>query len=335
MSRIALFAAAISMAWVLPAAAHAPGQPGHAAAHVPGYPAKTVRVVLPFPAGGTTDVLARLLSQKMSESWGKPVIVDNRPGAGGAIAAELAARALPDGHTVFLGTIGDMAVNPSLMAKLRYDPEKDFSPVGLLGVTPLVLVVHPSLSIRSVGELIDAARAKPGWLSYLSVGEGSSQHLAGEMFRKLTRTEIVHVPYNGGAPQVTALLAGQEPQFGFVVLATALPHIRQGKLQALAISTGKRTRLLPDVPTLQEAGLQGFDIAPWFGTFVPVGTSREIVNFLSAENARIVRSPEVSGQLANLGIEETLSSPEELSHYLLAEIAKFRKLIEEAGIAKK
>ena len=177
---------------------------GAAGAQVAGYPARPARIVVPFPPGGTTDLLARLLArllaQKMADAWGKPVVVDNRPGGGGAIAAELVARAAPDGHTIFLGTSGDMSVNPGLVRKLAYDPEKDFDPVGLLAVAPLLLTVHPSLPVRSVRELIDAARAKPGSLSYLTVGDGSAAHLAGETFKKVTGTDIVHVPYKGGAP---------------------------------------------------------------------------------------------------------------------------------------
>ena len=191
------------------------------AAQVAGFPSKPARIVVPFPPGGTTDLLARLLAQKMSDAWGKPVVVENRPGGGGAIAAEGVARAAPDGHTMFLGTSGDMSVNPGLVKKLAYDPEKDFDPVGLLAVAPLLLITHPAFPARSVKELIDAAKAKPDGLSYLTVGDGSAAHLAGEMFKKATGTGIVHVPYKGGAPQVAALLAGQEPQFGFVVMGRA------------------------------------------------------------------------------------------------------------------
>jgi tripartite-type tricarboxylate transporter receptor subunit TctC len=305
-----------------------------AAAQVAGYPSKQTRIVVPFPAGGSTDLLARLMGQKMSEAWGKPVVVDNRPGGSGSIAAEFVARSAPDGHTIFLGTSGDMSVNPSLMRKLGYDAEKDFDPVGQLALSPLVVTTHPSLPIRSVKELLDTARAKPGSLSYLSVGEGSAAHLAGEMFKKATATDIVHVPYKGGAPQVAAMLAGLEPQFGFVVMGTAMPHLQAGKLRALALTTGRRARLLPDVPTLAELGLPGFDIGNWFASFVPVGTPKEIVAFLNAENARILRLPDVAARMSDLGFETTLSSPEELARHLASEIAKYRKVIADAGIAR-
>ena len=304
-----------------------------ATAQVAGFPSKAVRIVVPFPPGGTTDILARLMSQKMSDAWGKQVVVENRPGAGGAIAAEFVARSAPDGHTIFLGTSGDMSINPSLVKKPSYDPEKDFEPVGLLALTPLLLVTHPSLPVRSVKELIDAAKAKPGSLSNLSVGEGSAAHLAGEMFRKSTGTNIVHVPYKGGGPQVAALLAGQEPQFGFVVMGTAKPHLQSGKLRVLGISTAKRSSLFPDVPTMAEMGLPGFDIANWFAAVVPAGTPKEIVAFLNTENARILKLPDVAARLADMGFETTLSSPEELARHLGSEIVKYRKVIAEAGIA--
>ncbi|MFN0305516.1 MAG: Bug family tripartite tricarboxylate transporter substrate binding protein [Burkholderiales bacterium] len=302
-------------------------------AQVPGYPAKLTRIVVPFPPGGTTDALARILSQKMTDSWGKPVVVENRPGGGGAIAAESVAKSTPDGHTMFLGTTGDMSVNPSLVRKLSYDPERDFIPVGLLAVTPLLLITHPSLPVQSVKELIDAAKAKPGSLSHVSVGDGSAGHLAGEMFKKLTQTDIVHVPYKGGGPQVTALLGGQEPQFGFVVSSTARPHVLSGKLRALAVSSAKRSPFFPDVPALVELGLPGFDFDNWFGMFLPAGSPKEIAAFINTECARILKLPDVALRLVEMSFETALSSPDELSRYLSAEIAKYRKVIAEAGIA--
>ena len=302
-------------------------------AQVPGYPSKLTRIVVPFPPGGTTDALARILSQKMTDAWGKPVVVENRPGGGGAIAAEFVAKSAPDGHTMFLGTTGDMSVNPSLVRKLPYDPERDFLPVGLLAVTPLLLITHPSLSVQSVKELIDAAKAKPGSLSHVSVGDGSAGHLAGEMFKKLTQTDIVHVPYKGGGPQVTALLGGQEPQFGFVVTSTARPHLLSGKLRALAVSSAKRSPFFPDVPTLVELGFPGFDFANWFGMFLPAGSPKEVAAFINTESARILKLPDVAARLVEMSFETALSSPDELTRYLAAEIAKYRRIIAEAGIA--
>jgi tripartite-type tricarboxylate transporter receptor subunit TctC len=296
-----------------------------------GYPSKPVRLVLPFPPGGSTDTLARLLGQKLSDSWGKPVIVDNKPGAGGAIAADHVARAAPDGYTIFVGTIGDMAINPSLGQKLAYEPEKDFTAVGLLALTPLVLVTHPSLPANSVKELIDLAKAKPGLVSYLSVGPGSSQHLSGELFRKVTGTSIVHIPYKGGAPQTTALLAGQEQQFGFVVIGTALPHIQSGKLRALGISSTRRSAALPEVPTLDESGLPGFDTTPWYGLFAPTGTPKDIVAMVNAESTRAIKLPDVASRLTQLGFELAPSSPQALAAFLQSEITKYRKIIQESG----
>ncbi|MFN0161442.1 MAG: Bug family tripartite tricarboxylate transporter substrate binding protein [Burkholderiales bacterium] len=305
-----------------------------AGAQPAGYPSKQARIVVPFPAGGSTDLLARMMAQKMTEAWGRPVVVENRPGGGGSIAAEFVARSAPDGHTIFLGTSGDMSVNPSLMRKLGYDAQKDFDPVGQLALSPLVVTTHPTLTIHSVKELIDTARQKPGSLSYLSVGEGSAAHLAGEMFKQATGTDIVHVPYKGGAPQVAALLAGQEPQFGIVVMSTVIPHLKVGKLRAIALTTGRRARLLPDLPTLAESGLPGFDIGNWFASFVPAGTPREIVAFLNAENSRILRLPDVAARMSDLGFETILSSPEELARFLASEIAKYRKVINDAAIPR-
>jgi tripartite-type tricarboxylate transporter receptor subunit TctC len=296
------------------------------------FPAKPMRLVLPFPPGGSTDILARLIGQKMSESWGKPVIVDNRPGGSGAIAAEAAAKSLPDGHTVYLGTLGDIAINPSLFRKLPYDPEKDFAPVGLLAVTPLLLVTHPSLPTLSIKELIDAAKAKPGSFSFLSVGEGSTQHLAGELFKRLSGTDMVHVPYKGGAPQATALLGGQERQFGFMVMGTAIPYVHNRRLRALGISTAKRSPALPDVPTLNEAGLPGFETGPWYALFVPANTPKEVIGMLNAETARILKLADVAARLTELGFELTPSSPEELGRYVTSEIAKYRKIVQDSGI---
>ncbi len=303
-------------------------------AQVPGYPSKLARIVVPFPPGGTTDALARILSQKMTEAWGKPVVVENRPGGGGAIAAESVARSAPDGHTIFLGTSGDMSVNPSLVRKLAYDPERDFTPVGLLAFTPLLLITHPSLQVQSMKELIDMAKARPGKLSHLSVGDGSAAHLAGEMLSKIAQIDIVHVPYKGGAPQVAALLGGQEPQFGFVVTSTAKPHLQAGKLRALAVSSAKRSKFFPDVPTLAELGVPGIDIGNWFGMFLPAGSPKEIATFLNAENERILKLPDVAARLVEMSFETALSSPEDMARYLAAEIAKYKKIIAETGIAQ-
>jgi tripartite-type tricarboxylate transporter receptor subunit TctC len=308
------------------------GAASSATAQVAGYPSKLVRIVIPFPPGGTTDALARILSQKMTDAWGKPVVVENRPGGGGAIAAESVARSASDGHTIYLGTSGDMSVNPSLVRKLSYDPERDFMPVGLLAFTPLLLITHPSLPVQSVKELIEAAKARPGKFSHVSVGDGSAAHLAGELFRKFAQVDIVHVPYKGGAPQVTALLGGQEPQFGFVVTSTAKPHLQAGKLRALAVSSAKRSSFFPDVPSLAELGMPGIDIGNWFGMFLPAGSPKEIAAFLNAENQRILKLPDVAARLIEMSFETSLSSPEELTRYLAAEIAKYRKIIADTGI---
>ncbi|MBI3915637.1 MAG: tripartite tricarboxylate transporter substrate binding protein [Betaproteobacteria bacterium] len=302
-----------------------------AAGQVAPFPVKPIRMVVPFPPGGTTDILARVLGQKMADNWGKTVVVDNRSGGSGVIAAEIVAKATPDGHTVFAGTTSEMATNPSLFRKLPYSVEKDFAPVALAATAPLVLVAHPSLPARSVRELIDLARARPGTLSYASVSNGSPQHLSGEMLKRLSGIEIVHVPYRGGGPATTALLGGHEVKFGFVATAPVMPHVRAGKLRALAVSTAKRSRAAPDVPTLQEAGVKDFDTSVWFAFFVPAGTPQHVIGALHAEITRILKLPDVTERLTGLGLEITLSSPEALTRFVRLETLKYRRIIEASG----
>lgn len=297
----------------------------------PGYPSRPMRLVLAYPPGGVTDVLARLLAQKLSERLGKPVVVENRPGGNGVIATEMAAKSAPDGLTLFMGTIGEMAINPHLQ-KVSYSPEKDFAPVAMLAVSPLVVVVHPSMPVKSYRDLVAFAKANPGKLSYLSVGEGSAQHLSGEIVKHAAGIDIVHVPFKGGPPQVVALLAGQDPQFGFVTLGSAIPHIQSGKLRALAVSTESRVSLLPEVPTLREEGLADFDTGSWFALFVPTGTSAGIVNVLRVEATRVVQMPDVRARLAEAGLEVRTGSPEQLGRFVRSENDKYRQAIKDAGM---
>ena len=296
------------------------------------FPSKPVKIVVAFAPGGTTDTMARILSQKLSDAWGKPVVVENKPGGGGAIAAEYAARSAADGHTIFLGTIGEMAINPSLENKLNYDPQKDFAPVAKLAVTPLLLVTHPNLSVKSVKELIDLAKSKPESVSFLSPGQGTSQHMSGEIFKKMTGVKIVHVPYKGGAPQTIALLAGQEIQFGFVAMGNVLPSVQSGKLKAIAVSNANRSKFLPDVATIEESNLPGFNTAPWMAFFVPASTPKEIIQTINTDSLKILMQPDVKDRLTQLGFELTPSSPMELGSFLQSEILKYRTVIDDLGL---
>lgn len=295
-----------------------------------GFPDKPIRMLVPFAPGGNTDILARAVGLKMSENWGKSVVVDNRAGGSGVIAAEIVARATPDGHTVFVASTGEVAINPSLFRNLPYSVEKNFAPVTLGTVSPLLVVTHPSSPTKTIKELLDLAKAGPKTLSYASVGTGSPQHLSGELFKMLTGADIVHVPYKGGAPATNALL-GNEVSFGFVGMGPVIPQVRGGKLRALAISTAKRSPVLAEIPTLQEAGIKDFDTTIWFAFFVPAGTPKLVVTRLNAEIGRILRLPDVNERLTGLGLEVTPGSPEELTRFVRQEAAKYRKIIEVSG----
>jgi tripartite-type tricarboxylate transporter receptor subunit TctC len=301
-----------------------------AAGAMPAYPDKPIRMLVPFAPGGNTDILARAVAQKMTDSWGKSVVVDNRPGGSGLIAADIVVKAAPDGYTVFVASTGEVAINPSLIRKLPYNPEKDFLPVTLGTVSPLLVVTHPSSPAKTIKELIDLAKSKPRTLSYASVGTGSPQHLSGELFKILTGADVVHVPYKGGAPATNALL-GNEVSFGFVGMGPVIPQVKSGKLRALAISTAKRSPALSEIPTLQEAGLKGFDTTIWFAFFVPAGTPKNVIAALNHEIGRILRLPDVNERLTGLGLEVVPSTPEELTRFVRSETAKYRKIIEDSG----
>ncbi len=295
------------------------------------FPARPIRMLVPFAPGGNTDILARAVSPKMNESWGKAVVVDNRPGGAGVIATEIVATATPDGHTILVASTGEVAVNPSLFRKLPYDVNRDFAPVTLGTISPLLLVKHPSFPPRTVKELIEHSRAKPGAYAYASVGVGSPMHLSGELFKMTTKTQITHVPYKGGAPATAALLGGQEAQFGFVGMGPVLPHVKAGRLQALAISTAKRSPLVPEVATLQEQGVKDFDTSIWFAFFVPAKTPKAVVGKLNAELVRILRLADVNRFLTNTGVEIAPGSPAELARFVKSETEKYRKIIKVSG----
>jgi tripartite-type tricarboxylate transporter receptor subunit TctC len=293
------------------------------------YPTRGIRIVTPFPAASVTDVLARPIAQKLSEAWGQSVVVDNRAGAGGIIGAEMVAKAAPDGYTLLLGTNGTNAINQSLYAKLPYDADKSFAPVTIVTNSYLLLVVHPSVPVKSVKDLVALAKAKPGQLTFGSGGSGTTPHLAGELFRAMANVEIVHVPYKGSPQSTLDLLAGRISMI-FASAATSLPHARVGKLRVVAMSGAKRDPGLADVPTISESGVPGFEAEPWFGVFAPAGTPAPIVKQLSTEIGRIVALPDVKGQYETLGMAATSSTPEAFQAYVRTEIAKWGKVVKAA-----
>jgi len=311
------------------AAAAAFGSWGSALAQT--YPVRTVRVIVPFPPGGAIDALGRILAQKMSEQWGQPFIVENRAGASGIIGTEIGAKAASDGHTLTMGAVSTHAINVALHKKLPYDPVKDFSPVAFVAVVPNLLVVNPALAVRSAGDLIALARQKPGTLSYASAGAGTTLHLSGELLKSMARIDIVHVPYKGSGPAVTDVIAGQVPIM-FDSITSSLPHVKAGKLRALGITSATRSSALPEVPTIAESGLPGYEMNPWFALFAPAGTPQPVITKLNAEVARIVALPDVKERLSAIGAEPMGGAPERLGATMRADVAKWTKVIRDTGI---
>jgi len=301
----------------------------HAQAPGANYPAKQIRVIVPFPAGGPTDAIARAIGQKLSETWGQPVIVDNRPGAGGNIGTELAAKSPADGYTLFIGTVAN-AINQSLFAKLPFDFVRDFAPVTQNYVTGLILAVHPSLPAHSVKELIALAKAHPGQLSYSSSGVGGTPHLAGELFNSMAGVTMVHVPYKGSAPAMADLLGGHI-QLTFDNMLTVLPQVKAGKLRGLAVTMTTRSPLTPELPTVADAGLKGFEVKSWNGVVVPTGTPKEIIARLNGEIVRILRQPDLREKFLVQGVELVPTTPEEFGAFIKQDIAKWAKVIQLSG----
>ena len=299
--------------------------------HAQSFPVKPVRVITPFTAGSAIDTLARVVGQKLGDTWGQQVVIDNRIGANGIIGTEAAAKAPPDGYTVYLGNISTLAVNPHLYLKLPYDALRDFAPVTLAATIPVVLVVHPSLPVKSVRELIALAKAHPGQLNYASGGTGSAQHLPMEMLRVETGINIVHVPYKGLGPAFSDVLGGQVPMM-FTGVSNVVPYMKTGRLRVLAIGSPKRSATLPDVPTVAEAGVPGFDFDSWTGYLVPVGTPRELIVKLHADITRTLAAPEVRDKLVTLGFDLVGGTPEAFATLIRNDIARFGKLIKAAGI---
>ncbi len=294
------------------------------------YPNKPVRMVVPFPAGGSTDIVGRTVAQKLSEMWGQPVIVDNRPGGGTVIATDLVAKAAPDGYTLLV-TPAPFTINPSLLAKLPYDALADFAAVTLLNTTPLVLVVNPGVPAKSVKELIALAQSKPGKLNYGSSTIGGSNHLAGELFNAMAGVKMVHIPYKGNAPALTDLVGGHVDLI-FNGLTSALPLIKAGKLRALAVTSMQRSSALPDVPTVDETGLKGFEAVAWNGLGAPAKTPREIIAKINADAVKIVNSPELKERLKTEGSDPVGNTPEQYAAFLRDEVAKWARVIKFAGV---
>jgi len=294
------------------------------------YPAKPVRIVNPFAPGGATDQIARLVAQKLTELWGQSVVVENRPGASGAIGLEAVAKSPPDGYTLAIATQTTHAANPALYSKLPYDPVRDFAPLTLAGSTPLALMVQPALPVTDVKSLVGYLKANPGKLTYASGGNGTSQHLSTELFKTMTGTFIVHIPYKGAGPALVDFLGGQT-NIMFDNLPTALPHVKAGKVRALAVSSAKRSPLAPELPTLAESGLPGFDLATWFAFFAPAATPKEITAKIAADMQRVLAQPDVRERLLASGVEVVGSTPEELARFQRAEMEKWAKIVRDSG----
>lgn len=294
------------------------------------YPARPVRMIVPFPPGGGVDGVARILGQRLSEKLGQQVVIDNRGGSGGIIAAEIAVKSAADGYTLFFGGSASHGITPHLYRRLPYDAVKDFAPIVLLGSTPYILVVHPSVAANSVKELIALAKASPGKLNYASAGSGSTLHLTGELFKTMAGVNIVHVPYKGAAPALTDLLSGQI-QMTFNPAVVVLPHVKAGRLRALAVTSAKRTALAPELPTVAEAGVAGFEAAGWYGVLAPARTPAAIVNALNRHIAAMLEEREFRGRLAAVGVEPLGGSPAQFASYIGSELAKWGKVVRVAG----
>ena len=316
--------------WVLLAAAAACALSGYAAA-AETYPVKPVRVIAGFSPGGFVDLTARLVSGPLSAALGQQVVVENRAGAGGIVGTELVARAAPDGYTLTVGSAGTHAVNQSLYPKLPYNVLRDFRPVARLTDAPSILAVHPSLPARSVKELIALARSRPGQIMYASAGAGTSTHLAAALFEHLARVKLVHVPYKGGGPAMIAVVSGEVP-VTFGTAASVSPHTRSGRLRGLAVTGGRRSALLPELPAIAETGLPGYEMLNWLGMFAPAGTPRAVVEKLGSELVRIVRTPEVSGALQAAGAEPSPLSPDEFAAFVKSEVEKWAKVVAATGM---
>jgi len=294
------------------------------------WPARPIRMIVAYPPGGGTDQVGRVMAEQLAQRLGQNVVVDNRGGATGNIGTELAARALPDGYTLLMGNVAPNAVNVSLFKKLAFDPVKDFSPVSLVAVTPNILVAHPSMPVKTVADLVALAKAKPGALNFPSAGVGSSSHLAGEMLKSMPGIDMVHVPYKGGGPALIATISGQV-QIMFATLPAAMPHVKSGKVRPVAVTTVKRSQAMPDLPTIAESGVKGYEAATWYGLLAPARTPKPVIDRLHGETVKILAGP-VRQRLEAQGFELDGGTPAAFAAYIKSEITKWAKVIKQAGI---
>jgi len=294
------------------------------------FPSKPVKLVVPFPPGGSLDNVGRLLAQKLSEAWGQQVVVENKPGAGGNIGADAVAKSPPDGYTVVMGALSTHAVNPSLYKTMPYDAVKDFAPLSLVAITPNVLIVKTGAPIASVKDLVAYAKANPGKTNFGSGSNGSAGHLAGELFKLETGTDVMHIPYKGGAPALQALLAG-DTQFMFDNLANAMAQVKGGTVRAIAVTTAQRSKLVPELPTMAEAGLPGFDISTWFGLMAPAGTPPDVVARWNAEIVKALNAPDVREKMLAQGAEPAPMTPAEFATFIARERDKYAKIVSASG----
>jgi tripartite-type tricarboxylate transporter receptor subunit TctC len=293
------------------------------------YPSKQIRVIVPFAPGGGADIIARILGQKMTDNWGQQVVVDNRAGASGNIGAEIVAKAAPDGYTLLMASSA-LAINPSVYKSVPYDAVKDFAPITQPGLLPNILVVHPSLPVKTVKELVALARTKPGQLSYASAGAGTGTHLAAEMFKLMAGVDLVHVPYKGGGALISDLLGGHVV-LTFATLPSVMPYVKAGRLRAVAMTTAKRWPGLPEVPTVTESGFKDFEISTWIGLLAPAGTPKEVIGRLHGEVVRILKLADVRERFAGLGIEPVGDTPEQFAAYIKSELAKYAQVAKQSG----
>jgi tripartite-type tricarboxylate transporter receptor subunit TctC len=293
------------------------------------FPAKPIRIVVPYPPGGSGTIIARILGDKLTQAWGQQILVDSRPGASGMIGAEIVAKSPADGYTLLAGYTSEVAINVSLFKKMAYDPQKDFAPVALTGIVPMVLLVHPSVPVKSVKDLIALAQRRPGEMTYGSAGAGSPAHLAHELLNRSGKVTMVHVPYKGAAPALVDLLGGHVFTY-FSGMPPAMPHVRAGKLRGLAVSTAQRSQAAPEIPAVAES-VPGFDVPTWFSLLAPAGTPRDVVLKLNAETVRSLNDPAVKPKLAALGAETSAMNADEAAAFLKREIEKYARIVKESG----
>jgi tripartite-type tricarboxylate transporter receptor subunit TctC len=294
------------------------------------YPNKTIRMIVPFPAGGPTDIIARIVGQKLTDSMGQPVVIDNRGGSGGNIGADIVAKAAPDGYTLVMAIVGTHAINPALYARMPYDPVRDFSPITKTGAATIVLVAHPSVPVKSIKDLVALAKAKPRQLTFGSPGSGTPHHLAGELLKTMAGIDLIHIPYKGAAPAVAELLGGQVNTV-IVSLPAAFPHVKAGRLTALGVTSGTRSAIVPEVPTFAEAGLGGYELENWYGLLAPARAPKAIIDKLNRETVKALQMPDVKERLNSQGFEIRTSTPDEFSVYIKSELVKWAKIVKASG----